>query len=206
MPLKPFLNVPQDLRQWTRYLQEAETTASVNATISDADIPITIARTAAMISADAASVSTAEAFSTAALATHASAADPHPVYTTAAELAAAIANFTTGTYTPTLTSVNNVAASTPRLATYVRVGNSGMVFGQLDIDPTAAGQTKLGISLPIASALTTAFQLGGTAACIGVLQSAAIYADAANDRATLEWATVDVANQTWAYSFGFQIL
>ena len=51
----------------------------------------------------------------------------------------------------------------------MRVGDVVTVSGQFDIDPTTpAVATLLGISLPIASAFTTAYQLGGTAFATGV--------------------------------------
>lgn len=198
MPITPFAHVPRDIREWTRFLQAALVTADSNAALTDADIPATIARDTEVAASTAAAA--------AALAAHVADADPHSTYTTAAELSAALTNFTSGTYTPTLTNTTNVAASTPRLATYIRVNNAVTVAGQLDIDPTGIGQTVLGVSLPVASALTTAYQLGGAAACPAVLQSAAIYADATNDRATIEWLTTDVANQTWTYTFTYQVV
>lgn len=113
-----------------------------------------------------------------------------------------------GTYTPTLTNVANLDASTARLATYMRVGATVTVSGQVDVDPTTtATLTKLGISLPVASALTTAFQLGGTAAAIGIAgQSAGIQADATNDRAEMQWKTSDITNQTMTYTFTYQVI
>lgn len=198
MPITPFAHVPRDIREWTRFLQAALVTADTNASLTDADIPATIARDTEVAASTAAAA--------AALAAHVVAADPHPTYTTAAELSAALTNFTSGTYTPTLTNTTNVAASTPRQATYLRVGNSVTVAGQIDIDPTGAGQTVLGLSLPVASAFTTAYQLGGAAACPAVLQSAAISADSTNDRAQLEWLTADIANQTWTYTFTYQVI
>lgn len=113
-----------------------------------------------------------------------------------------------GTYTPTLYNTTNVAASTARLATYYRVGNTVTVSGQLDIDPTSTlTATLLGISLPIASAFTTAYQLGGTACATAIAgMSAGIEADATNDRASLKYIAVDVTNQTMAYQFTYTIL
>ena len=112
-----------------------------------------------------------------------------------------------GTYTPTLTNVTNVAASTPRLATYIRVGNTVTVHGQCDVDPTGAGATELGISLPIASAFTTAYQCGGTGASTGVAGfSAGIDADATNDRASMRWVAVDITNQSVMFTFGYQVI
>src|SRR3990167_10996405 len=71
-------------------------------------------------------------------------------------------NVLANTYTPTLTNVFNVAASTAYACQYMRVGNVVTVSGQVDIDPTAASTyTELDISLPIASAFTATNQLGG---------------------------------------------
>lgn len=115
-----------------------------------------------------------------------------------------------GVYTPTLTNVTNLAASTPRQLTYGRCGvNMGFACGQVDVDPTGAGACELGISLPpaLVSALTTAFQLGGCGACPAVAGfSVGISADAANDRARMRWIAVDTANQTIEFWFGWQIL
>lgn len=116
--------------------------------------------------------------------------------------------FANGTYTPTLTGVANVAASTPRQCTYMRVGNTVTVAGQFDIDPTTTlTQTQLGISLPIASDFTTAYQAGGCANLIAIAgQSGGIYADATNNRVQMEFIPVDVTNQTMCFSFTYEIL
>ena len=113
-----------------------------------------------------------------------------------------------GTYTPTLTNTTNIDASTARLATWSRVGNTVTVGGQLDIDPTlTASATLLGISLPVASALTTAYQLGGTANATGIAgMSGGIEADDTNDRASLKFVSTDITNQTMTYTFTYQVL
>lgn len=118
------------------------------------------------------------------------------------------ADNSTQTYTPTLTNTANVAASTAQQCTYFRVGNAVTVSGQLSIDPTTtATLTTLGISLPIASAFTTAYQAGGTAAASTVTDgAAAIFSDATNDRATLQYMCVDVTNHVMTFSFTYQIL
>lgn len=117
------------------------------------------------------------------------------------------ASSATQTYTPTFTNTTNVAASTPRACQYMRVGNTITVSGQFDIDPTSAGQIVMGISLPVASAFTTAFQAGGTAAPTTVADApAAIISDATNDRATLTYVCVDTTNHTMAFTFTYQVL
>lgn len=117
-------------------------------------------------------------------------------------------NLVAGTYTPTLTNVANLDASTAFQCTYLRVGNTVTVSGRVDIDPTAATtSTQLGISLPVASAITTANQCGGTAASPTIVsQSAAIMSDATNDRAQLEYISTDTTNQPMYFTFTYQVL
>lgn len=113
-----------------------------------------------------------------------------------------------GTYTPTLTGVANVAASTAYACQYCQVGDTVTVSGQVAIDPTAgATLTQLGISLPIPSALTAAQQCGGTAAQPDLAGAvAAIRGDATNDRAELAYTTgADVANRIWSLSFAYRV-
>ncbi len=117
--------------------------------------------------------------------------------------------FASSTYTPTLTSVANVAASTAYACQYLRVGATVTVSGKLDLDPTGATTlTQLGISLPIASSLAAAEQCGGTAVAPAVAgYCAAILADATNDRAELNFTTAaDVANRSWWFSFTYTVL
>jgi len=115
---------------------------------------------------------------------------------------------TTQTYTPTLTNSANLTASTPRQLTYLRVGAAVTVSGQIDIDPTTTlTLTTLGLSLPIASNFTTAFQAGGAGASSTVADGAiAIFSDATNDRVTLQYVCTDVTNHTIAFSFTYQVL
>jgi len=68
-----------------------------------------------------------------------------------------------GFYTPTLTNVTNVAASTAYECQWARVGGLVTVSGQVAIDPTAAGACVIRFSLPIASTFTFNRQLAGTA-------------------------------------------
>jgi hypothetical protein len=112
-----------------------------------------------------------------------------------------------GTYTPTLTNTTNVAASTAYLCQYLRVGTFVTVSGRVDVDPTAAGQVVLGITIPVASNFAATDGLAGVAAASAVAgQSAALYADAANDRATLEWIAVDTANRAMHFTFSYRII
>lgn len=116
--------------------------------------------------------------------------------------------FGSGTYTPTLTNVTNVAASTARKCQWNRVGNVVTVSGSCDIDPTAAGATQLGISLPIASNLALATDLGGDASADSAIaiEAAAVRGDLTNDRAEISYTTVNIANHTVYFIFMYEVL
>lgn len=111
------------------------------------------------------------------------------------------------TYTPALTNVTNLDASTAYSCQYIRVGSVVTVSGVVDADPTAAGLVQLGIALPIASNFANANECAGTAAATGIAgQSAGIVADATNDRAEMKWIAVDTTNQPMAFSFTYRII
>lgn len=120
---------------------------------------------------------------------------------------AALPVFASGTYTPTLFNVANVAASTAYQCQYMRLGSVVTVSGKVDIDPTAAAATQLGISLPVASNLGAQEDCAGTAAASGIAgQVAAIRGDAANNRAELVYIAVDLTNQPMYFTFTFEVI
>lgn len=115
--------------------------------------------------------------------------------------------FSSGTYTPTLSNTTNITASTAYQCQYLRVGDTVTVSGKVDVDPTAAGQVQLGITLPISSNIGAVEDLGGTASAIAVAgQSAGIYGDATNNRATMEWIAVDLSNRAMFFTFSYQVI
>lgn len=113
-----------------------------------------------------------------------------------------------GTYTPTLFNTTNVAASVAHKCQWMRVGNTVTVSGRVEIDPTNNNQsTLLGISLPVASNFGVDSDCGGTAAAPDVAgQSAAIYADVTNDRASLEYVAGSNANHSMSFQFTYQVI
>lgn len=118
-----------------------------------------------------------------------------------------------GTYTPTLTSVANISATTARQCQWMRVGNVVTVSGQFDATHTATGTvaSEVGVSLPIASSFTTAFQAGGTAnsyqAGSGFVNAQSIDADATNDRARVRWMNAAISGSTtYTFSFSYEVL
>lgn len=125
------------------------------------------------------------------------------------ELFKLFGTISSGVYTPTLTNVSNIDASTARQCHWIRVKDMVLVAGTFDIDPTVtATSTTLGISLPITSDFTAALtDCAGTAAnafspglCGGVA------ADATNNRAQLGFISTDVTNSGWWFIFLYRIL
>jgi hypothetical protein len=163
-------------------------------TLVDADIPASIARDTEV---------------TAAIAAHEAAPDPHPGYTTAAELAAGISalNLASGTYTPTATTVTNLDSATAFLCQYLRVGSVVTVSGRVDVDPTAATTlSTVALSLPIAS------NFGGTQDACGVaysttaVQGGAIASDSANDRVNLWFTSIGTASVDLFFTFTYRVI
>ncbi len=110
-------------------------------------------------------------------------------------------------WTPTLTNVLNLDASTAFQGQYIRAGNSVFAACRVDVDPTAAGAVQLGISLPVASNIGAIEDVAGVAFASGIAgQGAAIRGDAANDRAELVYIAVDVTNQPMYAVFGYQVI
>ena len=110
-----------------------------------------------------------------------------------------------GTYTPTLTNVTNVAGSTAYSSMYMRIGNLVRVDAIMEIDPTATGLCRVGISLPIAS------NFAAVTDCNGVVvqtngDAGQIIADATNDRADLYITASSAANLGYRAQFTYRIL
>ncbi len=120
---------------------------------------------------------------------------------------------TSNTYTPTLTGVTNVAASTPYVCQWLRVGNVVTVSGNLDMDGTSASAyilTEIGISLPVASNFSDIHQCCGTAgmyaASTETPSPGIIVADFTNDRATLRVNALTGANIGYFFHFTYLVI
>lgn len=111
-----------------------------------------------------------------------------------------------GAYTPTITGVTNVSASTASECSYFRLGNIVYVFGRASVTPTATGTTEIGISLPIASAMT-ANEVSGIIAGLrsGATEAGGIYTDAANDRATARFSATATTASNYQFQFSYLI-
>lgn len=128
--------------------------------------------------------------------------------TTATIPLADVATLSAGIYTPTLTNVANLSASTAFSCQYLRVGSTVTVSGRVDVDPIAgATLTTLGLTLPIASALAALGDCAGTGVSPAIAgQCAAVLADVANGRASLQWTSADVTNQPMYFHFTYKVL
>ena len=102
----------------------------------------------------------------------------------------------------------NLDAVSLTSAQYMRVGSTVSVSGRFTADPTlTATKTILGISLPVASAMTASDNLAGVAFSGNIAgMGAEICADQTNDRAQIFWVSADVTSQSWSYNFLYQVL
>lgn len=112
------------------------------------------------------------------------------------------------TWTPTLTSVANVDSTTAQVSTYVRIGSVVICWGTFNVDATAAGDTStsVGISLPVASNLSTGLELAGAATSANAQRGGRILGDSTNDRAQLTYASQNTAAVGFTWIFGYQII
>jgi hypothetical protein len=134
------------------------------------------------------------------------------VATTAYVATAITAAAVSGTYTPTLTAVSNVTASTSALCTYIKAGSVVAVSGFVSVTPTAATtSTSLRISLPVASAFATGNEGYGVAVRSGNFASqnisGIISANAATDDVLLAfYCDADTASRAWLFHFQYQVI
>ena len=122
---------------------------------------------------------------------------------------------TSGTYTPTLTTTGaltaNIQAATAFAQTqYSRNGDMVTVFGSVSIDPTtAATDTILLMSLPIASTFTSARKLAGTGAAIFAGkygEALGIEAEITTNQASISLRPSGAGNVPYTFSFTYQVI
>ncbi len=101
-----------------------------------------------------------------------------------------------GTYAPTCTAVANVdSTSAVTDFTYMRVGNSVLVSGNINIDATTITTlTRVRVSLPVASDLTNAGDLTGTGGIQGSDDVVIAIGDITNNAAEINYTCNGTAN------------
>lgn len=119
----------------------------------------------------------------------------------------AVDTSSSGTYTPTVTNIANVASSTPNVAQWMRVGNVVTVSGNLTVTPTATGDTQFRLSLPVASNFSGTTQCSGgggdRTAPYAVL---VIYADTTNKQAWLNFTASTTAARAIQYHYTYLVI
>jgi hypothetical protein len=112
-----------------------------------------------------------------------------------------------GSYSPTLTDITNVAASTDFGARYTRIGSIVQVTGLAAVDATTITTlTDLGISLPIASNFGAITDVVGLGTSDAVTETWVARASVADDRAVISSIVATAANHTVAYYFLYSII
>jgi hypothetical protein len=111
-----------------------------------------------------------------------------------------------GGWTPTLTNVTNLSASTSASCIYSRLGSivTFACYG-IQIDPTIAGFVQLDISLPIASNFTSNTDAGGPCAYASGYTACFMRADATNDRLSFFVVATGVANDDITFSGQYEV-
>lgn len=114
----------------------------------------------------------------------------------------------TQTYTPVITNVVNIDATTAYVWQYSRVGNVVEVSGEVDIDPTAAGvATKILLTLPVASAFASLTQCAGVACDPNNAGAvAALLADVASGKVLMSFISTTAANEAWFLNFRYLVV
>lgn len=108
------------------------------------------------------------------------------------------------TYTPTLTNTTNIAASTAFTTYYVRIGDWVHVWGEVDIDATAATTiSEMGLSLPVATSINNSYALSGTAS-FEDNTSVQIHGDVANGRAMFRFTPQTATNNKYSFHFSYK--
>ena len=126
-------------------------------------------------------------------------------------------NVFSGTYTPSATGGTNVTTGnlSPSVCQYMRVGDVVTVSGFVAVTATAGStaspaNTTFTMSLPIASAMTNAAQVAGTAAyatnTVAANSFARLSADTTSDVVAWQFASTTTASANWYFTFTYQVL
>ena len=114
------------------------------------------------------------------------------------------------TYTPTLTGITNVSASSANVSGWIRIGNAVLVFAQISVTATAAAAlTVIDLSLPVASALSAVTQVVGSGSILTAgteVAGVAISANATNDRARATFVSSSTSARTYTVMFGYIVI
>jgi len=120
-------------------------------------------------------------------------------------------NIFSGTYTPALTNVTNVATSTNSACQYMRVGNTVTVSGQVVIDPTTANtNTVLEMALPISTTFASSRNCAGSGSSFSTTiyggNNIAIIGNSSANTAVFRLYPAGAASESYTFTFTYQVL
>lgn len=120
---------------------------------------------------------------------------------------------TSSTYTPTVGTTTNVAASGSFSAMYIRIGSMVMVAGEFAVTATAGSiatptDTRLQITLPVASNIGASSDVSGffSTSVNAAGQVGGVRGNAANDRAEIYFLATLTSSQTCRFGFMYTII
>lgn len=113
-----------------------------------------------------------------------------------------------GTYTPTLTNITNLSASTARECTWLRVGNTVHVTGRVEATATAAADasTVIELTLPITPAsFAQTWECAGTATISEAVYRPGIVI-AQGTSARILWQAASTSSRGVVFTFSYQMV
>jgi len=116
-------------------------------------------------------------------------------------------NIKSGTYTPTIASVYNVASSSANPCQYMRVGNVVTVSGSVSVTATATNTwTRLSITLPISSNFDYSYRAGGGGGANATNNVCVILAGASTSVVYLDAYPNSTSGLSYFFSFTYSII
>lgn len=110
-------------------------------------------------------------------------------------------------YTPTLSNTTNVAGSTASTCYWERISDTVRVWGQVQIQATAATTaTLMGMSLPLTSDIGAATDAAGVFATNNASKAGRISGDATNDRVSFQFNPDATTNFTYNFMFAYKLI
>lgn len=117
----------------------------------------------------------------------------------------AIGEVTAGTYTPDLTSTNNVNYYQPYDCQYMRIGNMVTVSGRIDIEPQREGNAHIQLSLPFPTKIGALHHLSGNAASQYGKVQASCFGDMITNRCQLSYYAITTDRVAFFLQFMYRI-
>lgn len=131
----------------------------------------------------------------------------NPVFNSISFVPGSGGNIDSGVYTPVATGITNCDAVTAFECAWTRIGNVVQVSGRVDVDPTATGDTRWSLTLPVPDDLTAIGDLAGTAArrSGSTTSPGAICAGTTAEEAEFRMNIASTSNQEIYFNFAYRL-